>query len=147
MFDVKQAAADLDSMLHDIVVKQGIFVALNKRLIRYKKYIIVRDVNDDWTVILSDQRKFHIATVFLKVSAFAVCKMHEKGKITSIDEIKSNDDIFRKNYIDSQFYRKTAQSAKDPVTRENAYWRLEMVKDTAKTAKARIDGMFYSSIV
>ena len=147
MFDVKQAAADLDSMLHDIVVKQGIFVALNKRLIRYKKYIIVRDVNDDWTVILSDQRKFHIATVFLKVSAFAVCKMHEKGKITSIDEIKSNDDIFRKNYIDSQFYRKTAQSAKDPVTRENAYWRLEMVKDNAKTAKARIDGMFYSSIV
>jgi hypothetical protein len=147
MFDVKQAAADLDSMLHDIVVKQGIFVALNKRLIRYKKYIIVRDVNDDWTVILSDQRKFHIATVFLKVSAFAVCKMHEKGKNTSIDEIKSNDDIFRKNYIDSQFYRKTAQSAKDPVTRENAYWRLEMVKDNAKTAKARIDGMFYSSIV
>jgi hypothetical protein len=147
MFDVKQAAADLDSMLHDIVVKQGIFVALNKRLIRYKKYIIVRDVNDDWTVILSDQRKFHIATVFLKVSAFAVCKMHEKGKTTSIDEIKSNDDIFRKNYIDSQFYRKTAQSAKDPVTRENAYWRLEMVKDAAKTAKARIDGMFYSSIV
>ena len=147
MFDVKQAAADLDSMLHDIVVKQGIFVALNKRLIRYKKYIIVRDVNDDWTVILSDQRKFHIATVFLKVSAFAVCKMHEKGKNTSIDEIKSNDDIFRKNYIDSQFYIKTAQSAKDPVTRENAYWRLEMVKDNAKTAKARIDGMFYSSIV
>ena len=147
MFDVKQAAADLDSMLHDIVVKQGIFVALNKRLIRYKKYIIVRDVNDNWTVILSDQRKFHIATVFLKVSAFAVCKMHEKGKNTSIDEIKSNDDIFRKNYIDSQFYRKTAQSAKDPVTRENAYWRLEMVKDNAKTAKARIDGMFYSSIV
>jgi hypothetical protein len=147
MFDVKQAAADLDSMLHDIVVKQGIFVALNKRLIRYKKYIIVRDVNDDWTVILSDQRKFHIATVFLKVSAFAVCKMHEKGKNTSIDEIKINDDIFRKNYIDSQFYRKTAQSAKDPVTRENAYWRLEMVKDNAKTAKARIDGMFYSSIV
>jgi len=147
MFDVKQAAADLDSMLHDIVVKQGIFVEVNKRLIRYKKYIIVRDVNDNWTVILSDQRKFHIATVFLKVSAFAVCKMHEKGKTTSIDEIKSNDDIFRKNYIDSQFYRKTAQSAKDPVTRENAYWRLEMVKDTAKTAKARIDGMFYSSIV
>jgi len=147
MFDIKQAAADLDSMLHDIVVKQGIFVAVNKRLIRYKKYIIVRDVNDNWTVILSDQRKFHIATVFLKVSAFAVCKMHEKGKNTSIDEIKSNDDIFRKNYIDSQFYRKTAQSAKDPVTRENAYWRLEMVKDNAKTAKARIDGMFYSSIV
>ena len=147
MFDVKQAAADLDSMLHDIVVKQGVFVAVNKRLIRYKKYIIVRDPNDDWTVILSDQRKIHVATVFLKVSAFAVCKMHEKGKKTSIDEIKSNDDIFRKNYIDSQFYRKTAQTAKDPITRESAYWRFELVKDYAKTAKARIDSMFYSSIV
>ena len=64
MFDVKQAAADLDSMLHDIVVKQGVFVAVNKRLIRYKKYIIVRDPNDDWTVILSDQRKIHVPQFF-----------------------------------------------------------------------------------
>jgi hypothetical protein len=147
MFDIKQAAADLDSMLHDIVVKQGIFLVVNKRLIRYKKYIIVRDPDDNWAVILADKRKIHLATVFLKVSAFAICKMHEKGRTTSIDDIKSNDEIFRKNYIDSQFYRKTAQIAKDPVTRESAYWRFELVKDYAKTAKTRIDNIFYSSIV
>lgn len=147
MFDIKQTAADLDSMLHDIVVKQGIFVAVNKHLIRYKKYIIVKDPNDNWNVILADKRKIHIATVFLKVSAFAICKMHEKGRKHNIDDIKNNDEIFRKNYIDSQFYRKTAQTAKDPVTRESAYWRFELVKDYAKTAKARIDNLFYSSIV
>jgi len=147
MFDIKQAAADLDSMLYDIVVKQGIFVAVNKRQIRYKKYIIVKGTDDNWNVILADKRKIHVATVFLKVSAFAICKMHEKGKKHSIDDIKNNDEIFRKNYIDSQFYRKTAQNAKDPVTRESAYWRFELVKDYAKTAKARIDNLFYSSIV
>jgi hypothetical protein len=147
MFDIKQAAADLDSMLHDIVVKQGMFSAVNKRLIRYKKYIIVRDPEDNWNVILADTRKIHIATVFLKVSAFAICKMHEKGRASTISEIKSNDEIFKKNYIDSQFYRKTAQNAKDPVTRESAYWRFELVKDYAKTAKTRIDNVFYSSIV
>lgn len=147
MFDIKQTAADLDSMLHDIVVKQGMFLVVNNRLIRYKKYIIARDPDDNWNVILSADRKIHLATVFLKVSAFAICKMHEKGKNATIGDIKSNDEIFRKNYIDSQFYRKTAQNSKDPVTRESAYWRFELVKDYAKTAKTRIDDLFYSSIV
>lgn len=147
MFDIKQAAASLDSMLSDIVVKQGIFVAVNKRQIRYKNYIILRDENSDWTVILVKDKKVHLATVFLKISAFAICKLHEKGKLRSIEEVKSNDAIFKKNYIDSQFYRKTIQKTDNDISRDNAQWRFEIVQSNAKQAKDRIDTIFYSSIV
>ncbi len=147
MFDIKKAAADLDSMLSDIVVKQGIFVAVSKRQIRYKNYIIVREENSDWNVILVKDKKIHLATVFLKISAFAVCKLHEKGKIRSLEEVISNDAIFKKNYIDSQFYRKTIQNTDNDVTRDNAQWRFEIVQANAKQAKDRIDTLFYSSIV
>ncbi len=147
MFDIKKAAADLDSMLSDIVVKQGVFVAVSKRQIRYKNYIIVREENSDWNVILVKDKKIHLATVFLKISAFAVCKLHEKGKLRSLEEVISNDAIFKKNYIDSQFYRKTIQNTNNDVTRDNAQWRFEIVQANAKQAKDRIDTLFYSSIV
>ncbi len=147
MFDIKKAAADLDSMLSDIVVKQGIFVAVTKRQIRYKNYMIVREENSDWNVILVKDKKIHLATVFLKISAFAVCKLHEKGKIRSLDEVTGNDAILKKNYIDSQFYRKTIQNTDNDVTRDNAQWRFEIVQANAKQAKDRIDSLFYSSIV
>lgn len=147
MFDIKKAAASLDSMLSDIVVKQGIFVAINKRQIRYKNYILIRDDNSDWNVILEKDKKIHLAKVFLKISAFAICKLHEKGKIRSLEEVKTNDAVFKKNYIDSQFYRKTIQRTDNDVTRDNAQWRFEIVQANAKQAKDRIDALFYSSIV
>lgn len=148
MLDIKKAAAQLDSLLSDIVVKEGVFVAVHKRLIRYKNYAIMRNETDDWVVVLiKDKRKFHIGTVFLKISAFALCKLHEKGKLRSVEEIKANDAIFRKNYIDSQFYRKTAQTASLPETRDSAQWRFEIVQAQAKAAKEKIDSLFYSSIV
>lgn len=148
MLDIKKAAAHLDSLLSDIVVKEGIFIAETKRLIRYKNYAVIRNTNDDWVILLiKDKRKFHIGTVFLKISAFALCKLHEKGKNRSVEEVKQNDAIFRKNYIDSQFYRKTAQTAKDPATRDSAQWRFEIVQTAARTAKGKIDSLFYSSIV
>lgn len=147
MFDIKKAASDLDSMLSDIVVKQGIFVAIDKRQIRYKNYIIIRNEHNDWNVILVKDKKIHLATVFLKISAFAVCKLHEKKKLSRLEEIKSNDAIFKKNYIDSQFYRKTVQNTDNDVTRDNAQWRFEIVQANAKQAKDRIDALFYSSIV
>lgn len=148
MLDIKKAAAHLDSLLSDIVVKEGIFVAETKRLIRYKNYAIVRNDDDDWVVIvIKDGRKYHVGTVFLKISAFAVCKLHEKGKFRIVEEVKTNDAIFRKNYIDSQFYRKTAQNSENPVTRDSAQWRFEIVQATAKAAKEKIDNLFYSSIV
>ena len=148
MLDIKKAAAHLDSMLSDIVVKEGIFIAEHKRLIRYKNYAIIRNDDDDWIVILAkEKRKYHIGTVFLKISAFALCKLHEKGKFHGVEEIKANDAIFRKSYIDSQFYRKTAQRAESPVTRDSAQWRFEIVQAQAKAAKEKIDSLFYSSIV
>jgi|LauGreDrversion4_2_1035121.scaffolds.fasta_scaffold318158_2 hypothetical protein len=147
MFDIKKAAADLDSMLSDIVVKQGVFVAVNKRLIRYKNYIIVRDDNFDWNVLIVKDKKVHLAQVFLKISAFAVCKLHETGRLRTLEEVKTADTVFKKNYIDSQFYRKTIQKTDNDISRDNAQWRFEIVQANAKQAKDRIDYIFYSSIV
>lgn len=147
MFDIKAAARDLDSLLHDIVVKQGIFVPIAKDLIRYKNYTLVKDQNGDWIVlIIKNGRKFHIATVLLKISAFAICKLHEKGRNSRVNEVESYDKIFKKNYIDSLFYKKTVESNKDEVTKDNAQWRYEVAISEAKLAKQKIDSIFYASI-
>jgi len=148
MFDIKTTAQELDQLLHDIVVKQGMFVPVKKTLIRYKNYALVKNQDGDWIVmLLVNDRKIHIATVFLKVSAFAVCKLHEQRKSAKIDDIKSDDNIFRKNYINSVYYKKTAQVSTINATKDNALWRYEIAAAEAKSAKERIDRSFYSSLV
>ncbi len=148
MFDIKAAARDLDSLLHEIVVKQGIFVPINKDLIRYKNYMMIKNENKDWVVVnIVEGKKKHILTVCLKVSAFAVCKLHEKNRLSKIKEVESYDIVFQKNYIDSLFYKKTAETSQNEATRENAQWRYEIAASEAKVAKKKIDNIFYALIV
>lgn len=147
MFDIKAAARDLESLLHDIVVKQGIFVPISKDLIRYKNYTLVKNQDGDWVVlIIKNGKKYHIATVLLKMSAFAICKLHEKGRHSRVTEVDSYDKIFKKNYIDSLFYKKTVESNRDSVSKDNAQWRYEIAISEAKLAKQKIDAIFYASI-
>jgi hypothetical protein len=148
MFDIKAAARDLDNLLHEIVVKQGIFVQISKDLIRYKNYMLIRNDDKDWVVLtVVDGKKKHISTVCLKVSAFAICKLHEKRKLSRIQEVESQDIVFKKHYIDSLFYRKTAETSQNEVSRENAQWRYEIAASEARAAKKKIDSIFYASIV
>jgi hypothetical protein len=148
MFDIKTTAQELDQLLHDIVVKQGMFVPVKKTLLRYKNYALVKNQDGDWIVmLLVNGRKIHIATVFLKVTAFAVCKLHEQKKTARLDEVKNDDEIFRKNYINSVYYKKTVQTSTVNETRDNALWRYEIASAEAKGAKERIDRAFYSSLV
>lgn len=148
MFDIKAAAKDLDNLLHEIVVKHGIFVPVNKDLIRYKTYILIRNEDRDWVVVnIVEGKKKHISTVCLKVSAFAVCKLHELRRMSKIKEVESYDIVFKKNYIDSLFYRKTAETSQNSATRENAQWRYEIAASEARMAKKKIDNIFYASIV
>jgi hypothetical protein len=147
MFNIQQVAKELDDLLHDIVVKQGMFVSVSKGLIRYKNYIIVRNNEGDWVVaVLVNDRKKYISTVCLKVSAFAICKLHEKNKKIKIAEIEEQDSIFKKNYINSQFYKKTAQSSTNEITKDNAVWRYEIAANDARVAKKKIDSIFYASL-
>jgi hypothetical protein len=147
MFDIKETAKELDRLLHDIVVKQGIFVPINRDLIRYKNYMMVRNEDNDWVVLLAKDKKIHIATVCLKVSAFAMCKLHEKRRSNSMSEVDNLDKHFKKNYIDSLFYKKTAQTSSNEITRDNAVWRYEIASSAARDAKKKIDDIFYASLV
>lgn len=147
MSELKKTSAELEAMLYDIAVRSGIFVPLNRTTFKYKKYIILKGPDNQWHVFLiTGTKKKHIATTFLKVSSFAICKAHEKNKAQKIDDVLNYDGIFKRNYIDSQFFRRTYQVTTDNIVKDNALWRYEVVHQKAKDAKLRIDDIFYSSI-
>lgn len=146
MLDIQETARDLEGMLMDIALNSGIFVPINRDTIKYKNYLITRDHPDGWNVFRLDKRKKHIANTFLKVSAFAVVKLHEKRQGHRIDEVLRNDHIFEKNYVDSLYYKNTFKRAKDLLIRDTVLWRYEIAHAKAKHSKKLIDGMFYSSV-
>ena len=147
MFDIKETAQEFEGMLRDIALKSGIFVPIGKDLIKYKKYSIIRLDDNSWAVFYNDLKKKHISTTFLKVSAFAVCKMHEKKMSGRIQEVELNDQVFEKNYIDSLVYKNTYKRTADVATRDTALWRYEIAHAKAKQAKQIIDRLFYGSLV
>lgn len=146
MFDIKDTAAELESMLRDIALKSGIFIPIGKDLIRYKKYSIIKLSDGSWGVFHNDVKKRHVASTFLKVSALAICKLHEKHQSSRIKEIEYNDRIFEKNYTDSLVYKHTYKRTVDTMTRDTALWRYEISHAKAKHAKQLIDRLFYTSI-
>ena len=146
MINIKTTAQDLDGMLKDIALKSGIFVPITKDMIKYKKYTIIKLPDNAWAVFHNDNKKKHISNTFLKVSAFAVCKLHEKRQSSRITDIELNDKIFEKNYMDSLVYKHTYKITRDEQTRDTALWRYEIAHAKAKHAKQIIDGMFYASV-
>jgi hypothetical protein len=146
MLDIKQTANELESMLKDMVLNSGMFVPISKDMIKYKKYTIIKLPDGAWAVFHNDVKKKHIATTFLKVSAFAVCKLHEKRQSLKIYEIELQDKVFEKNYVDSLVYKHTYKKTQDNMTRDTALWRFEIAHAKAKHAKEIIDRLFYSSL-
>lgn len=146
IFDIKSESRDLEALIYDMAVKSGLFVPLNKTTFKYKNYMILKGPDELWHTFMLKPNKQHIGRTFLKVSAFAICKLHDKGSRKLIEEVRLEDQIFERNYIDSLYYKKTYQRTKDPATKDTALWRYEIVQAKAKAAKARIDGIFYSSI-
>ena len=146
MFNLRETAHELEGMLKDIALKSGIFVPISKDLIRYKKYSIIRLSDGSWGVFHNDVKKRHIANTFLKVSAFTVCKLHEKHQTARIQEVERNDRIFEKNYMDSLIYKNTYKRTADLVIKDTALWRYELAHAKAKHAKQIIDSAFYTSI-
>lgn len=146
MLDIKETAHELEGMLRDIALKAGIFIPINKDLIKYKKYTIIKLSDGSWGVFHTDTKKKHVASTFLKVSAFAICKLHEKNQTVRIQEVERNDRIFEKNYVDSLVYKNTYKKTTDNVIKDTALWRYEIAHAKAKHAKQIIDGTFYASI-
>jgi hypothetical protein len=148
MLNIKETAQTFDKMLHDVVTQRGMYVPVSKDTIRYKSYLITRSPKGGWDIIKSEKGsgKEFVANVFLKISAFAVCKMHENHRSQRLDELLYDDMQFQKHYIDTLFYRKTIQRSTNPATRENALFRYEVSEDIAKRAKNRIDSQFYKYV-
>jgi hypothetical protein len=144
IFDIKQTAQDLERMVTDVMTKQGMFIPISKDVIRYKKYIIKRHNDGQWTVLHTEPIKKHIATTFLKVSALAICKLNEKRLSMKVDEVLKADHYFAKHYIDSVHYKHTMKITKDIEKQDIAQWRYELAHARAKQAKELVDRVFYS---
>ena len=135
----------LEAQIYDMAVRSGMFVPIDARSTKYKTYMIIRGPDDLWNVFTTPY-KILIATTYLKVSAFAIAKLHDKKMSARIDEVLKEDKIFQKNYIDSLFYKNTMKVAKDFITKDTALWRWEIVNASVTAAKTRIDDIFYSSL-
>lgn len=135
----------LEAQIYDMAVRSGMFVPVDARSFRYKKYMILRGPDDRWNVFLMPAKQL-IASTFLKVTAFALVKMHEKKMSNRMQELEDHDLKFQKNYNDSVFYKNTMSVSKDSVRRDNALWRYELVNEKVKSAKSQIDRIFYSSL-
>jgi hypothetical protein len=92
MINIKTAAQELNNMLTDAVASKGVFVALKKNLLQYKTYLVRKEQDDSWTVIYVSPKgnKYVLANTFLKISAFAVVKLHEKQRAREISEVIGN---------------------------------------------------------
>jgi hypothetical protein len=135
----------IEEQIYDMAVRSGMFVPINGRTFRFKKYMIVHGPDDRWNVFLLP-RKTLIANTFLKVSAFAIAKLHDAGKSSIMNRIEQEDARFQKNYLDSLFYKNTMKVSKDVSRKDTALWRFEIVNQEVKGAKSQIDAIFYSSL-
>lgn len=146
MFNLKETANSLEHMLHDFMIKGGMIVPIGKNTFKYKNYLVVRDQDIGWSVFQVGNTKKHIASTFLKVSAFAVCKAHDRFRFSTVDDVKNADAIFERNYLDSIFFKNTIKISKDYDRKDTALWRYEIVHSKARDAKEKIDRIFYSSL-
>lgn len=135
----------IEAEIYDMAVRGGMFVPVDNRSVRYKKYMIVKGPDDRWNVFIMPT-KVLVASTFLKVSAFAVAKLHDQKKSKMQARVEDEDKRFQKNYLDSVFYMNTMKVSKDAVTKDTALWRYELVKEQVKHAKGQIDSIFYSSL-
>lgn len=143
MIDLKERFQDFENMFVEIA-SNNVFVPLSKNKLKYKNFIIEKD-RAGWKIEqMSNGYRKCIASTFLKISAFAVCKLYDQQKIHKIDSIIKQDLEFQKNYIDSLYYKNTYKKTKSAVLKDTAIWRYELSHNRAKKAKQSIDKEFYS---
>jgi hypothetical protein len=132
---------NIEALVYDLAVRSGMFVPINARSYRYKKYMILQGPDDRWNVFLTSGR-IHIHSYFLKVSALTACKLHEKHRSKSLGDLAYDDRDFQKNYVDSIHYRNTYRRSNDPVIKDTVQWRWEIAYGNARRAKTKIDQVF-----
>jgi len=134
---------DFEKMIFEIA-SNHMFVNLDKNTLKYKQFVVEKRQGIWSSYYILKGKKIKISETFLKVSALAVCKLHEKKKNKSIEEIVKKDRLFEKNYIDSVYYKNTFKRTRDQLLKDTALWRYEISHGKAKSAKQYIDKEFYS---
>lgn len=142
--DIKILAAELNSMLHDFIVDNGVFVPAGKNTVKYKNYIIQKSKDDLWVVSLYSKI---IAETFLKSSAFVLCKLHETNNRIEFKNVCLHDKEFKKHFIDSKYFEYVIKNSQDEVSRDTALWRYEISTKKAEKLRKKINTMLYRLIV
>jgi hypothetical protein len=143
MSEIKEKSKDLESMLFDIAAN-NIFVYVSKDCLRYKNYQIVKQQGIWQATVEHNGYNKLLGETLLKISAFAICKAHEKKKSRLTKDIVRLDKDFEKNYNDSLFYKNTYTKTNNLELKDTVLWRYEISHAKAKQAKQSIDNEFYS---
>ena len=141
--DIKTLASELNSMLHDFIVDNGIFIPVGKNIIKYKQYYIKKSDNS-WSIHYNSTI---IAETFLKISAFVFCKLHESSKHLEIKNLLSQDKEFKKHFIDCKYFENVIKNSQDEVLRNTVLWRYEISTKKAEQLRKKINSMLYRLIV
>lgn len=144
--NIKKTAREFEQMVTDVITKQGMFTPVSKDVIRYKNFVIKHQPDGLWAVFAVDKTKTHIATTFLKVSAFAVCRLSERRQSMKLDEVLRTDTFFSKHYIDSIYFKHTIKNSACTERQDIAQWRYELAHSQARQAKDTIDRVFYAAM-
>lgn len=144
--DYKKLERDFDVLVNKMIDKNGIFVTIKPNVFRFKKYQ-VQKMNDGWVVTFNKKgRIITIGTTFLKISAFAVCKLHDKQWLRQVAIVLENDEIYKKNSIDAGFFKNVVDNSKDFDKKSIAECRFDITSNKAKRAKKLIKNYFISTI-
>lgn len=137
---------DFDVLVNKMIDKNGIFVTIKPNVYRFKKYQ-VQKVDDNWVITINQKGRIRIlGTTFLKISAFAVCKLHDKKWLRQVAIVIENDEIYKKNSIDAGFFKNVVDNTKDNDRKMIAECRFEVTAYKAKCAKKLIKNYFISTL-
>jgi hypothetical protein len=140
-------AFELENIINDYVLTTGMFVSSGTGY-RYKNYAINRLPDYSWEIgIIIDKQFKHIANTFLKISAFTICKLHDKSQLNQINFITGLDDTYRRNHIDACNFKHVIKNSKVSLQVETAEIRYHEVSDRADQAKQTLKKQFLASLV
>jgi hypothetical protein len=143
MLDIENQFKVFEELFIEIAIN-NVFVPVSKNKLQYKNFVIEKK-EGRWQVI-QQYKGYHryIADTFLKITAFAICKLYDAQKLNIVDAVIKKDYEFEKNYIDSIYYKNTFKKTNSQVLKDTVIWRYEIAHSKAKQAKHSIDKEFYS---
>lgn len=133
--------------LSKITANTVVFRPIDNSNYAFKNYRVVKCDDSTWNCVkIISGKKIMLANVFLKISAFAYCKLLDQHRTSLADKIVNQDRFFEKNYHDCLFYKRIINSHRDSAVRDSASSRYEMARAQTTISKKYITSMLLSAI-